>query len=61
MKRKKEQPKITAAYRCRLTCSIGKKAAEGETPKGVSQDAWKWNLLFSAIDDLAMAIEEVRK
>jgi hypothetical protein len=46
-------------YRCRLTCKLGRDACEGRgVPEGVRREDWMAHLMFSAIDDLALAMEK---
>ena len=54
-----EQPSGNSAlYRCRLTCKTGRDACEGRgVPEGVRREDWMMHLMFSAIDDLALAME----
>jgi len=54
----KREIKSTPLYRCKLTCSIGKKACENVgIPKGVRKEDWIMYQMFSAIEDLAMHLE----
>jgi hypothetical protein len=53
-----QPPGNTALYRCRLTCKIGRDACDGRgVPEGVRREDWMAHLMFSAIDDLALAME----
>jgi hypothetical protein len=47
-----------ALYRVKLSCSIGKKACEGVSiPSGIDKQSWLFYQLFSALEDMARAME----
>lgn len=58
----KDEIKSYSLYRCKLTCSIGKKACENVgIPHGVRKEDWIMYQMFSAIEDLAMHLERQMK
>ena len=53
-----DEIKSYSLYRCKLTCSIGKKACENVgIPHGVRKEDWIMYQMFSAIEDLAMHLD----
>ena len=47
-----------ALYRCSLSCKIGKDACEDKgIPAGANKQDWLFYQLFSAIEEIAMAME----
>lgn len=54
----KDEIKSVPLYRCKLTCSIGRKACENVgIPCGVRKEDWIMYQMFSAIEDLAMHLD----
>ena len=46
-----------ALYRCKLSCKIGKDACEGvNIPGDVRRKDWIFYQLFSAVEDMAIAL-----
>ncbi len=60
--RKPTTDKDFALYRCKLSCKIGKDACEEKgIPEGVHRADWIYYQLFSALEDLAIALETTQE
>jgi hypothetical protein len=60
MKTHKRKINTPALYRAQLSCKIGKDVIKGETkpPDGTTKIEYALYLLCSAIEDIALAMEE---